>query len=86
MVRMKFLSGLVSCPDVLLLQDFGGGELMFNDVDVDRVLQPRGGQLIIFSSGLENLHQVLPMQWGSRYVLALSSMPLPSSSGCESLE
>jgi len=52
-------------------QDFGGGELAFNDADVDRVLQPRVGRLVMFSSGLENLHQVLPMSWGQRHVLSM---------------
>jgi len=50
---------------------FGGGEFSFNDIDKDRVVRPVGGRLLAFSSGLENLHKVIPMSWGSRYVLAI---------------
>lgn len=52
-------------------KDFAGGELVFNDVDADRMIEPLGGRLVAFSSGLENLHRVLPMQWGKRYVLSM---------------
>lgn len=51
--------------------DFGGGELIFHDQDADRVVPPLAGRLVAFSSGLENLHRVAPMTWGSRYVLAM---------------
>lgn len=52
-------------------KDFGGGELAFNDLDADRIVRPLGGRLVAFSSGLENLHRVLPMKWGKRYVLSM---------------
>merc|ERR1719282_1161344 len=42
-------------------EDFDGGELVFHDADIDRVVQPLAGRLVVFSSGLENLHRVLPM-------------------------
>eukprot|EP00404_Azadinium_spinosum_P039554 CAMPEP_0180661108 /NCGR_PEP_ID=MMETSP1037_2-20121125/58642_1 /TAXON_ID=632150 /ORGANISM="Azadinium spinosum, Strain 3D9" /LENGTH=186 /DNA_ID=CAMNT_0022688601 /DNA_START=10 /DNA_END=567 /DNA_ORIENTATION=+ len=51
--------------------DFGGGELVFTDEGTDRLVRPLGGRLVAFSSGLENLHRVLPMQWGRRYVLSM---------------
>lgn len=51
--------------------DFGGGELQFHDEDADRVVRPQTGRLAAFSSGLENLHRVAPMTWGSRYVLSM---------------
>mmetsp|Transcript_70359 Transcript_70359/g.128906 ORF Transcript_70359/g.128906 Transcript_70359/m.128906 type:complete len:429 (+) Transcript_70359:93-1379(+) len=51
--------------------EFGGGELVFHDEDADRLIQPLAGRLIFFTSGLENLHRVLPMTWGSRYVLSM---------------
>jgi len=34
-------------------------------------VQPLAGRLVAFSSGLENLHRVLPMTWGRRYVLSM---------------
>jgi len=52
-------------------RDFGGGELVFNDVGADRLVRPLAGRLVVFSSGLENLHRVLPMRWGRRYVLSM---------------
>lgn len=52
-------------------EQFGGGELVFHDDDADRLIQPLSGRLVAFTSGLENLHRVQPMTWGSRYVLAM---------------
>merc|ERR1739845_152708 len=52
-------------------EDFGGGELAFNDADADRIVRPLAGRLVAFSSGLENLHRVQPMTWGRRYTLAV---------------
>jgi len=52
-------------------EDFVGGELAFHDTDEDRIVRPLAGRLVAFSSGLENLHRVLPMQWGKRYVLSM---------------
>ena len=36
----------------------GGGEFAFNDDDRDRLVEPREGRVLVFSSGFENLHQV----------------------------
>mmetsp|Transcript_40648 Transcript_40648/g.128791 ORF Transcript_40648/g.128791 Transcript_40648/m.128791 type:complete len:414 (-) Transcript_40648:105-1346(-) len=52
-------------------EEFGGGELLFHDSDADRSVRPIGGRVVAFSSGLENLHRVMPMQWGRRYVLSM---------------
>mmetsp|Transcript_35257 Transcript_35257/g.67986 ORF Transcript_35257/g.67986 Transcript_35257/m.67986 type:complete len:167 (-) Transcript_35257:55-555(-) len=52
-------------------KDFAGGELAFHDIDIDTIVRPLAGRLVAFSSGLENLHRVLPMQWGKRYVLSM---------------
>eukprot|EP00927_Polykrikos_kofoidii_P073037 TRINITY_DN69109_c0_g1_i1.p1 TRINITY_DN69109_c0_g1~~TRINITY_DN69109_c0_g1_i1.p1 ORF type:complete len:460 (-),score=78.78 TRINITY_DN69109_c0_g1_i1:99-1478(-) len=52
-------------------RDYGGGELAFHDEDMDRVVEPKGGRLVAFTSGLENLHRVQPMRWGRRYVLSM---------------
>lgn len=52
-------------------KEFEGGELAFNDLDADRVVQPLAGRLVAFSSGLENLHRVMPMTGGKRYVLSM---------------
>lgn len=52
--------------------DFQDGELVFMDSDGhDRCLEPRAGRLVGFSSGLENLHRVVPPVGGPRYILAL---------------
>lgn len=51
-------------------EDFGGGELLFTDADADRMVPPLAGRLVAFTSGMENLHKVLPMTWGRRYVLS----------------
>jgi hypothetical protein len=50
---------------------FGGGEFAFVDGDADRVVQPRAGRLVAFTSGLENLHRVEKVTRGTRYVLAM---------------
>eukprot|EP00747_Dinoflagellata_sp_TGD_P183651 gnl/TRDRNA2_/TRDRNA2_38675_c0_seq1.p1 gnl/TRDRNA2_/TRDRNA2_38675_c0~~gnl/TRDRNA2_/TRDRNA2_38675_c0_seq1.p1 ORF type:complete len:273 (-),score=36.35 gnl/TRDRNA2_/TRDRNA2_38675_c0_seq1:172-945(-) len=43
-------------------EHFDGGEFVFNDSDaVDRTVEPRIGRLLLFNSGLENLHQVCPV-------------------------
>lgn len=52
-------------------QEFEGGELVFNDLDQDRSVRPLAGRLVAFSSGLENLHRVMPMKRGKRYVLSM---------------
>merc|ERR1712048_436436 len=52
-------------------KDYEGGELVFNDVDADRMVRPLAGRMIAFSSGMENLHRVQPMVKGSRYVLSM---------------
>eukprot|EP00434_Breviolum_minutum_P006330 symbB.v1.2.005585.t5/scaffold326.1/size228935/7 len=52
-------------------EDFEGGELLFLDDDIDSQLAPKAGQLVFFSSGLENVHRVRPMTFGRRLVLAM---------------
>lgn len=51
--------------------DFGGGQFVFYDADADRLVLPFPGRLVAFSSGVENLHGVAPLTWGSRYVMAM---------------
>ena len=51
--------------------DFEGGELAFLDGDAERLVTPRAGRLVAFSSGLENLHQVREVTRGERFVLAM---------------
>lgn len=48
-----------------------GGAFAFVDRDADRVVEPRCGRLLSFSSGLENLHRVERVVRGSRLVLAM---------------
>ena len=51
--------------------DFEGGEFEFVDDDANRMVQPRAGRLILFTSGPENLHRVRRVVSGTRYVLAM---------------
>ena len=51
--------------------DFEGGEFEFIDNDANRVVEPRRGRLITFTSGPENLHRVRRVDGGTRYVLAM---------------
>ena len=51
--------------------DFAGGELAFLDDDADRIVEPRAGRLVTFTSGPENLHRVRRVSRGRRYVLAM---------------
>ena len=51
--------------------DFEGGDFAFLDDDADRVVEPRAGRLLYFTSGPENLHQVREVRKGTRYVLAM---------------
>jgi len=51
--------------------DFEGGELAFLDADAERLVTPRAGRLVAFSSGLENLHRVREVTRGERFVLAM---------------
>ena len=37
---------------------FDGGRFAFVDADADRVVEPRAGRLLCFTSGAENLHGV----------------------------
>ena len=48
-----------------------GGLFAFHDSDADRVVVPRAGRLLLFSSGWCNLHRVRPVPSGNRSVLAL---------------
>eukprot|EP00960_Hanusia_phi_P013070 381926-Hanusia_phi.AAC.2 len=52
-------------------EDFEGGEFEFIDDDVNRVIEPRAGRLLMFTSGPENLHRVRKVTKGTRYVLAM---------------
>jgi hypothetical protein len=49
---------------------FKGGLFAFLDADKDRLVAPRCGRLLSFSSGLENPHRVEEVTLGSRLVLA----------------
>ena len=52
-------------------EPFEGGLFAFLDEDKDRLVAPRCGRLLSFSSGLENPHRVEKVTRGSRLVLAL---------------
>ena len=50
---------------------FMGGDFAFIDDDDDKTVAPIAGRLLMFTSGLENLHQVREVTKGTRYVLAM---------------
>ncbi len=50
---------------------FHGAWFAFNDEDCDRLVAPRAGRLLAFTSGFENLHQVQPIQNGNRFALSV---------------
>eukprot|EP01041_Mallomonas_annulata_P002312 gene2312-4504_t len=41
-----------------LNSDFEGGEFVFVDDEVDYVIEPKAGRVLVFSSSLENIHRV----------------------------
>mmetsp|Transcript_28238 Transcript_28238/g.62465 ORF Transcript_28238/g.62465 Transcript_28238/m.62465 type:complete len:577 (-) Transcript_28238:12-1742(-) len=51
--------------------DFGGGELAFNDPDMDRRITPIRGRAVFYTGGLESLHSIRPLTWGKRYMLSI---------------
>ena len=51
--------------------DFTGGLFAFNDPDMDRLVEPKAGRLLAFTSGFENLHQVRRVRTGERLVLSV---------------
>lgn len=51
--------------------NFGGGEFAFHDLDMDRLVAPSSGRLVVFTAGLENLHSAVPMSWGSRHFIGM---------------
>ena len=50
---------------------FNGAWFAFNDEDCDRLVAPRAGRLLAFTSGFENLHQVQPIRNGNRFALSV---------------
>ena len=50
---------------------FAGGEFVWNDGAVDHIVEPRGGQLIMFTGGTENMHQVRYVTRGTRYAIGM---------------
>ena len=48
---------------------FDGGRFAWVDEDTDTLIEPRGGRLITFTGGLENLHHGQPVLKGTRYVM-----------------
>lgn len=60
----------VSTEHSVSANSFQGAWFAFNDEDCDRLVAPRAGRLLAFTSGFENLHQVQPIRNGNRFVLA----------------
>lgn len=50
---------------------FEGAWFAFTDEDCDRLVAPRAGRLLAFTSGFENLHQVQPIRCGNRFALSV---------------
>ena len=51
--------------------DFDGGQFIFFDTDCDEVIEPRAGRCLLFSSGMEHLHQVSPVTKGARLAIGM---------------
>ncbi|KDO27586.1 hypothetical protein SPRG_06854 [Saprolegnia parasitica CBS 223.65] len=62
-------SGLVYLSDYGI--DFTGGLFAFIDDTKNHTFEPARGRLMMFHSGMENLHQVRPVETGARYVMSM---------------
>ncbi|OQS01861.1 hypothetical protein THRCLA_05693 [Thraustotheca clavata] len=62
-------SGLVYLSDYGI--DFTGGLFAFIDEKTNHTFEPARGRLMMFNSGMENLHQVRPVETGTRYVMSM---------------
>ena len=57
---------------VLYLNGCEGGAFAFLDPDgADRLVEPKAGRLLAFTSGVENVHQVRRVTSGARYAIAM---------------
>ena len=54
-----------------LNSDFSGGEFVFMDDDIDRVVQIRAGRLLLFDSTISNIHRVERVLSGNRMALSI---------------
>lgn len=52
-------------------KDFEGGYFQFIDSVSNHTIHPRAGRLLMFSSGMENLHEVMPVTSGERFVMSM---------------
>ena len=50
---------------------FAGGQFAWLDRARDHVIEPRGGRLVHFTGGLENLHHLRKVTAGTRYVIGM---------------
>ena len=62
--------GVADCVDEdAAVPTFDGGDFAWLDEDRDLVVQPRGGRLLGFTGGLENLHHGRRVTNGTRYLI-----------------
>lgn len=54
-----------------LNSNFNGGKFIFIDEDKYYSIDPIAGRIILFHSGIENIHQVTPVLSGYRYAISL---------------
>lgn len=54
-----------------LNSDFSGGEFVFMDDNIDRVVQIRAGRLLLFDSTIYNIHRVERVLSGDRMALSI---------------
>lgn len=52
-------------------EDFEGGRLVLHDVDVDHVVEPHAGRLLLFESGADNVHAVQRVLAGTRFAITM---------------
>lgn len=54
-----------------LNSSFKGGDFCFMDLDADRIVQPKAGRFLSFTSSIENIHRVTPVLSGNRLLLSV---------------
>jgi hypothetical protein len=52
-------------------EDFGGGELVILDETMSFSISPSCGDLVVFTSGIENIHKVERVTAGNRFVISV---------------
>jgi hypothetical protein len=63
---MEYYKEIIPYKLALYVSDFGGGEIVFPNLDFE--YKPESGDLLIFKASLEHEHYTKEVTSGSRYV------------------